>query len=367
MHHPHPFFRASRNTWYVEIDKKQHPLGKHPDGLPPPKKVKGKWNAPQVIVDEYHRRMATKEEPALAAPVTSSAVLVVELLESFMDKYATEKSERTYEHYRQFLKSFRLSLPDGLTVEALAPSHVTDWLCKHRSWSPSTKHGGIHAVKKAIRWGCKERKLGASPLAEVEAPTPTRREVVILPEQWPHILAACTDADFRDLLSFLWDSGARPQEARWAEARHFDPDNRRLVFAKSESKGKKIARVIYLNDPAFEIIRRRAKQYPEGPLFRMPNGEPWTRNAIRCRFRRQRIHKRVKLKIPGICCYAIRHSYATNALQAGIDPVTLAVLMGHADASMIANVYQHLATNPAFLLDAAKQARAARKIVKQGA
>ena len=38
-------------------------------------------------------------------------------------------------------------------------------------------------------------------------------------------------------------------------------------------------------------------------------------------------------------------------------PFTLAVLMGHADASMIANVYQHLATNPRFLLDAARKAK----------
>jgi len=35
------------------------------------------------------------------------------------------------------------------------------------------------------------------------------------------------------------------------------------------------------------------------------------------------------------------------------------VLMGHADASMIAKVYQHLTTNPKFLLDAARKAKEA--------
>src|SRR5207249_6485806 len=92
------------------------------------------------------------------------------------------------------------------------------------------------------------------------------------------------------------------------------------------------------------------------------NDLPWNRNAVRCRFRRQRVNSRVKVKVAGVCGYAIRHSYATNALRAGVDPITLAVLMGHADASMIAKVYQHLATDPTFLLDAARKAREEKKV-----
>jgi integrase len=71
------------------------------------------------------------------------------------------------------------------------------------------------------------------------------------------------------------------------------------------------------------------------------------------------VNGRVKVKVPGVCCYAIRHAYATNALQRGVDPITLAVLMGHADATMIARVYQHLTANPRFLLDAAHKAKEA--------
>ena len=114
--------------------------------------------------------------------------------------------------------------------------------------------------------------------------------------------------------------------------------------------------MIYLTATALEIVRRLTRHYPEGRIFRDSKGVPWTRNALRCRFRRQRIHRRVKLKIPGICCTAIRHSYATNALRSGTDPVTLSVLMGHADASMVAEVYQHLAKDPEYLRQAAEKA-----------
>jgi integrase len=343
MHYPKPYFRPNRQTWYVQIDGKEYTLGRDETAA---------WQ-------KYHELMAArgKKQPAPQQTVRT----VVSILEEFMEKEASEKAPRTYEHYRRFLKSFRLALPAGLTIDELAPGHVTDWLHQHKDWSSATKHGGIHAVKKAIKWGCKQWKLGPSPLEDVKAPTPSRRETVITPEQWPHVLGACTDQQFRDLLTFMWESGARPQEAIHVEARHYEPEGKRLVFPKEESKGKRYARVIYLTDAAAEIIERLAKQWPQGKLFRNENDLPWTRNAVRCRFRRQRIHSRVKVKVPGICSYAIRHSFATNALRAGIDPVTLAVLMGHVDTSMIANTYQHLASDPQYLRNAVIRAVNGRK------
>lgn len=340
-----PFFRESRQLWYVQLDGRQINLGRDKN----------------LAFARYHELMA---ERAKKKPAPHGIKTVNVALERFMDHVSDNRAPRTYEFYKRVLKSFRLSLPcegEQLSISGLLPAHVTDWIAKHPGWAPTTRHGAIHALKKAIRWACKQWRLGESPLADVEAPTPTRREVIITAAQWPELLAASTDNEFRDLLGFLWESGARPQEARNAERRHFDEANRRLVFLKEESKVKKFARVIYLNDAAFETVKRLCEKWPEGKIFRMPNGRPWTRNAIRCRFRRQRLHRRVKLKIDGICCYAIRHSYATNALQNGVDAVTLAVLMGHADASMVANVYQHLATNPLFLLEAARKARAALK------
>lgn len=59
---------------------------------------------------------------------------------------------------------------------------------------------------------------------------------------------------------------------------------------------------------------------------------------------------------PRYCLYVLRHSYATNALQKGVDPITLGELMGHKDASMVAKVYQHVAHDPKFMLEQAKKA-----------
>ena len=53
--------------------------------------------------------------------------------------------------------------------------------------------------------------------------------------------------------------------------------------------------------------------------------------------------------------HIVRHSFATHALERGVDSVTVAVLMGHSDPSMLAKVYQHLTQNPTFLLEQARQ------------
>ena len=39
-HSPKPYYKTPRRTWYVEVDRVQHVLGKHPADLPEPKKGK---------------------------------------------------------------------------------------------------------------------------------------------------------------------------------------------------------------------------------------------------------------------------------------------------------------------------------------
>src|SRR5262249_19292014 len=152
---------------------------------------------------------------------------------------------------------------------------------------------------------------------------------------------------FRDLLTFMWETGCRPQEARLLKAHHVDLKLRRVVFPASEAKGKRHPRVIYLNAAAFDIVKKLLNRYGSGHVFRNRKDQPWTRNGIRCRFRRFR-------KVGRFCAYDLRHSFATRAL-AHVDPVTLSVLMGHSDASTLARTYQHLAKNPVTMLQAAQK------------
>jgi integrase len=41
-------------------------------------------------------------------------------------------------------------------------------------------------------------------------------------------------------------------------------------------------------------------------------------------------------------CYDLRHGFANRLLVNGIDHVTVAALMGHADGTQVARTYQHI-------------------------
>lgn len=79
------------------------------------------------------------------------------------------------------------------------------------------------------------------------------------------------------------------------------------------------------------------KERKDGSIFRNQLGKPWKQHAIGCQFTRlkTRINRR-------LCLYMFRHSFAPRILTAGLDLMTVATLLGHADASLVDKVYQHL-------------------------
>jgi integrase len=200
-------------------------------------------------------------------------------------------------------------------------------------------------VKRSIRWALQQGYIGVDPLMMLQRPPIGRREVVISPEEFQSLLEKCSDEAFRDLLTIAWETGARPQEITKVEARHVEARHSRWVFPQSEAKGKRRPRVVYLTETAEELTAKYMRRFPTGPLFRNRNDAPWNAASIKCRF------SRLTEKIGRThCLYHFRHSFATRKLREGLDPLTVAELLGHSDPSMLAKVYQHLAHDPGHML-----------------
>jgi integrase len=179
----------------------------------------------------------------------------------------------------------------------------------------------------------------------------------------------------------------------------------RWVFPVEESKGKNFPRIVYVTGRALEITRRLVLANPTGPLFLNDDGRPWNRHSVACAFgrlqvaaglqkmrelgiepeklprfkraaypdaekrsaakaehenkiqeRRKLLYKLARQNGKKLCAYHLRHSWATHAIRGGVDPLTVAILMGHADPSMLAKVYAHLAQDPDYLRQSAKRA-----------
>lgn len=323
---PEPWFRPCRNTFFVTLDGKQINL-----------RTADKAEA----IHRWHELMAKDELEPVKAP--SVAVLLAEFAE-----WSQRNNRRsTYEWRRGFLESFLRTLTNGLLAVDAKPFHVTKWLDQHPNWGTNSRYGAISTIKRAFQWGVDQGYLENSPLQRLKKPGLKRRETVLTTEQRQLILNEAGDEAFRDLVTLVQETGVRPQEVRIVEARHVDLERGVWVFPPDEHKtGAKTdkPRIVYLTPTAIEVTRRLMMAYPGGPICRNRLGKPWTRNAIRLRF--VRLRRRLKGKLPDdLCAYHFRHSYATDALRRGVDPITVAELMGHSDATMVSRVYQHLAQN----------------------
>jgi integrase len=87
------------------------------------------------------------------------------------------------------------------------------------------------------------------------------------------------------------------------------------------------------------MTMRLMKKNPEGQLVRGKGNRPYSKNAIRCRFRR------LRKKLPQLghfISYTFRATFATNALENGVGVAQVAELLGHTSTDMVMRHYGHL-------------------------
>jgi len=337
---PEPWFRPSRRTYYVTVNGIQQNL-----------RTADKAEAYR----RWHELMVRAPEP----PESPDATVVV-ILAAFLDWAEKHTKSTTYGWHRQYLQGFVASLDDKqLQVSDLKKFHVTRWLDAQTTWGANSRRAAIASVKRAFNWAVDEGYIPHSPVARLSKPKAKHRETILTADQCQLILDESA-SDFCDFLDLLLETGVRPSEVRTVEARHVSVEHGLWVFPPSEHKtGRKTdkPRVVYLSAKALEITKRLVVQHPTGPLLRNSRGKPWTRNAVRCRFRRLRLRLADKLP-PDLCAYLFRHTFATRALERGLDSVTVAELMGHADATMVSRVYQHVGQRLDHMRAAAERATA---------
>jgi integrase len=312
---PKKYWKATHKCWYVKV------AGKHIRLDPDEEKA-------QKL---FYEVMAGRREIGPDA-------LVAELILEYLLWSKKKHKARTHEWYKEHLESFAKHI-GRLRVQSLKPYHVEQWVEK---LFPNTNNGttignAMRTVVRVFNWAKKSGRIATSPLASLQRPRSTHRDVYLMPDQYKKLVASIKDEALLDLVTIMRETGCRPQEARLVESRHFDRHNRCWVFPKEEAKGGREERVVLLNGRALEITKKLALKYPEGSIFRNNRGRRWTPNAfdLRC----SRLSKTLGFHV---CPYAIRHTFATDAIIRGVDIVTIAELMGHKDLTMLKRIYQHV-------------------------
>jgi integrase len=326
-----------------------------------------------------------------AAQVASDAF--VALADCFLEWVQKNRAADTYEWYRYRLEQFA-NRCSGLRAADVRPYHVQQWVDSYSHLSQNSRRNLVRSVKRCLTWARQQGYIVENPIRDIEMPGQQSREVCFTVEQFEEMCSFIRDRTFLELCRVTFETGARPQEVLHVEARHFDPEHVRWILPPSESKGKKRPRIVYLTPYAMEVTTRLAARYPEGKLFRNIEDVAWTTDAVNCAFTRLQLRMgKAAMKAKGIelesvlqpeldraddvpvakvkdltakqrskianravarfavkcSLYALRHSWATRALESGVDAITVATLMGHSDTSTLARVYSHVGLNPAHL------------------
>ncbi len=203
---PKPWFREDKQVYAVIIGGVRHNLG-------PDKKEADR---------KFHELMARRDEPKPPSAPTTSGLTVGEVYEKFLGWCQKHRAPRTYEWTLGHVQNFCDHLKTARTMPAasLRPFHVVEWTDSKPTWGPNHKRGAIVAVTRPFNWAAKLGYIDRNPVAGVEKPSPVKRTSRMTPADFALLLSHVKDEPFRDLLTFAYEAGVRPQEARHVEARH---------------------------------------------------------------------------------------------------------------------------------------------------
>lgn len=319
-----PYYKASKDRWVCTINGKRYTLGK----------------SRKEAYQRFHELMASSE------PLPKDSFTTYELSQAYLEWVENNRKPTTFTKNLHFIQRFIQHVGKRIKPSEVKPSVVLKW-ASESGLNSTSQATAIGCVQRMFNWAVEHSHLTANPIATLKKPKQRRRDVVYTPEQYREI-RSFAKGPLGDLLDFMSLTGCRPQEARILEARHVHDDV--VIFPADEAKGE-TSRVLFLTNEALEIVKRLTKKNPTGAIFRNSRGIPWTKESVRCRL--TRIGAKVGYRV---VAYGFRHTFATQALLKGVDPISVAHLMGHKNTNMVASHYSHLAANPEFLKQQAKRA-----------
>lgn len=341
-----PFWFTQKQCWYVK-DRSGRAIRLDPDE------------------EEAYRLWQSMRDAA--SELRHPKVTIGRLVEAWLSDYAIVASEKRLNWAGHFLGRFVDRLGAQTPALEITVPMIVEWVNSEtrtfkrkppRPWSQATRHDAANVVKRVYSWAHAEGHIQRNPLARMRISAGKSRACTISDEDHRKLIEACRSqkANGKEFALYLMASkcGARPKQIREVTAANVHASGKCWVFTDhktSESAGKPL--VVYLNPCLQTLTRMLVRQHPRGPLFRQENGRPWSKDTVVRRL--ARLREKCGLGDTAVA-YAYRHTFATNALLAGVPLATVSTLLGHCDTRMVSQVYGHLDQHAEHLVEAAAKA-----------
>jgi integrase len=319
MRRGEPWYWRARDGWYVQVNRRQV-------------KLSGVKENKAAAYEAFYKLMAAEGH----APPPKDLTLG-ELVARFRLWSEGEHAESTRVWYESHLKPLLAYKKfASRRVADITPSDISAWVAS-RKLGQSTKRGAITVVKSLYSFAEKNCRIKNDQIRHMERP-PMKRRQAATEDQRKQIMDEVKDEEFQDFLTAVMESGCRPGEIMRMTGDMVNLEDGVATFHGKTSGETGKDRVVYLTESLRELLRKLIGRHGSDILFLNTEGNPWDRNAVRCRFRRLR----AKLGIKGVVCYSLRHAYVTDALEAGVPIAQVAELAGHSDTKTVSATYSHL-------------------------
>lgn len=273
----------------------------------------------------------------------------------------------TADSYKVILEKHIIPAIGGIKLRQLTALHIQQ-MYNHakeqgrvRRWEKTTDLSlanstvrRIHMVlNSCLQQAVKERIIPYNPCESCRVPKLEKKEMTIIPpEKVGAYLRAAEEYGVLPIFYLELTSGLRRGELLGLQWSDLDPENQLITVNKQLSKinGELVLttpktqnsiRKVAVPKRTVELLIAEHEKHPDSPLmFASPiTGSYWSPDAI------GRVHKKLLAMAEidsSVRFHDLRHTFATLAMQSGVDVKTLASMLGHYSAGFTLDTYTHI-------------------------
>ena len=226
-----------------------------------------------------------------------------------------------------------------------------DTKAKKPGLSSTTVHGIHVMLKSALKRAVQERLIPFNPSEFCIPPKITKPELQVIPsERYQSYLHAAEQRGVLPMFYLELSTGLRKGEIAALLWSDYDAQTQTIHVTKqylfyngqgtvSPPKSSTSVRYVSIPEEAAKLLEQEHEKHPKNPyMFPSPvTGEMYHPGAI------VKIHRKIckDIGLEHVRFHDLRHSFATTALQCGVDVKTVSTMLGHSSAGFTLNVYTH--------------------------
>lgn len=226
-----------------------------------------------------------------------------------------------------------------------------DTKAKKPGLSSTTVHGIHVMLKSALKRAVQERLIPFNPAEFCIPPKVTKPDLQVIPsERYQSYLTAAEQRGVLPMFYLELSTGLRKGEIAALLWSDYDAQTQTIHVTKqylfyngqgtvSPPKSSTSVRYVSIPEEAAKLLEQEHEKHPKNPyMFPSPvTGEMYHPDAI------VKIHRKIckDIGLEHVRFHDLRHSFATTALQCGVDVKTVSTMLGHSSAGFTLNVYTH--------------------------